>query len=445
MQKVPFWEKIAFALGDSGCNFVWSTMSFFLTVYLTDSVGIAAMTVGNIMLISRLLDGFTDLGMGTLIDNTNSKYGKARVWILRSAPFLSIGLIALFNVPESLTYTAKVAYVSVAYVFVAAFAYTATNLSYSALLSFITDDQQERATLTAMRFIAVVFTVIFISIFTPKLMASIGISKVSYIYGFISLVLLLITFFGTHERNVVEVKEEDKTSVKENIGILFKNKYFISVTLLYIALFTYNSLLNGSAYYFARDILGNGQYTGLLTIAISLPSLLVMFVYAPLVKKFGKWKLMFVGAILVMAGGLVVGLSVTMQILPLTILGSIIRGLGTAPITVGIFAIVADIVDYGEWKSGVRIEGLTYSATSFGMKVGSGLGAALVGWLLAFAKYDSTLELQSDFTLTVMSWMYIYVPVIIAGLCLVILLSLNLDKEYDKISKDLKERRKNNQ
>ncbi len=441
MHKVSFLEKLAFAVGDAGCNFVWTTMSFFLTVYLTDSVGIAAATVGTIMLVTRLLDGFTDLGMGTLIDRTNSKYGKTRVWILRSAPLLAIGLIALFNVPMGLSDTGKIVYVTLAYVFVAAFAYTAANLSYSALLSFITDDQQERASLTAMRFILTVFTVIFISMVTPKLLQTMSISQISYIYAFLAFALLMVTFFGTKERNVVVVKEEDKTTSKENIKILFKNKYFIGVTLLFVGFYTCNGLINGSLFYFSRDILGNPAYTGLLTMAMSLPALVVMFLYAPLTKKFGKWKLMVVGSLTVVLGGIILGISVKTGNMGLTITGAVLRGLGNAPITVGLFAIVADIVDYGEWKTGVRIDGLTYSATSFGMKVGSGLGSALVGWLLAFGQYNASLAQQSEFTLQVMTAMYVYVPVVIIAICFFIILTLNLDKNYKQISEDLRARR----
>ncbi len=84
--KVPVTQKIAYALGDVGCNFVWTTISSFLTIYYTDSVGLGAAMVGTMMLITRLLDGLTDLAMGVVIDKTNTRWGKARPWILWSAP-----------------------------------------------------------------------------------------------------------------------------------------------------------------------------------------------------------------------------------------------------------------------------------------------------------------------------------------------------------------------
>ena len=83
--KPSLWEKLAFAVGDGGCNFVWTTIGSFLTLYYTDSVGISAAVIGTIMLLTRLLDGVTDLGMGALIDRTRTRWGKARPWVLWSA------------------------------------------------------------------------------------------------------------------------------------------------------------------------------------------------------------------------------------------------------------------------------------------------------------------------------------------------------------------------
>ena len=101
--KVKLGEKLAFAMGDVGCNFIWTVVGSFLTMYYTDSVGITAGVVGTIMLVTRILDGFSDLGMGAIIDRTHTRWGKARPWILRTAPLMAIGLILLFSVPSSLS------------------------------------------------------------------------------------------------------------------------------------------------------------------------------------------------------------------------------------------------------------------------------------------------------------------------------------------------------
>ena len=133
LEKVPFPEKIAYGLGDAGCNFVWTTVGMFLTLYYTDSVGIAAGVVGTIMMLTRLLDGVSDLVMGTIVDHTHTRWGKARPWVGLMAPFMGLGLIFLFNVPTSLSDTGKIAYASVTYVLLAVVIYTACNLSYGTL------------------------------------------------------------------------------------------------------------------------------------------------------------------------------------------------------------------------------------------------------------------------------------------------------------------------
>lgn len=438
--KLSFGEKVAFGLGDAGCNFVWSTMSFFLMVYLTDSVGLAAATVGTIIFVSRLLDGITDLTMGAIIDKTNTPAGKARPWILRSAPFLSLGLIALFNVPMSLSYTGKVIYVSIAYIFVAAFAYTAANLSYSTLLSLISDDQNERTTATTYRFICTSITVILISMITPRLVQYISISTIAIIYGIFAFCLLLVTYFFTKERVITDGKSKERSN-KENIKLLFKNKYFIRITLLFVTIYSANGLIQSSGIYFAKDVLGDAKIFGTITLLNSLPPIIIMFFLPSVVRKFGKWKLMMVGLSLEIVGTLIIALSLS---IPAALyLGVIVRGVGNTPIIIGLFAIVADIVDYGEWKTGERIEGLTFSATSFGMKVGSGLGTAMVGWLLALGQYASGATVQSEYTIHFISGIYILGPIAIFAISGIILSTLNLDKIYDKIITDLTLKRKN--
>ena len=152
VQKVPFGEKIAYGLGDAGCNFIWTTVGMFLTVYYTDKVGISAAIVGTIMLLTRLLDGVSDLVMGNIVDHTHTRWGKARPWVGLMAPLMGLGLILLFNVPGGLSGGGKVAYASITYVLLAVVIYTACNLSYGTMMSYMAPDQQDRTVLSSVRF-----------------------------------------------------------------------------------------------------------------------------------------------------------------------------------------------------------------------------------------------------------------------------------------------------
>ena len=438
--KLNFREKIAFAVGDVGCNFVWSTVSMFLTLYYTDNVGISAATAGTIMLFTRILDGFTDLGFGTILDRTHTKWGKARPWILWSTPMMVIGLILLFNVPKGLSSGGKTVYAVITYIFVAAIAYTASNLSYNALLSLMTDNQQDRTAASTIRFIFTYLTGILLSFITMPLVKKVGWGMTSVIYACISMLFFMITFLGTKERYHEPQKENKiKTiSVLEGFKILFKNRYFISITLLFVTIYAANGLINGIAVYFAKDVLNNTNCLGLLTMANMIPMIIGLPLFPTLAKKFGKWKCMMAGCSMMVLGLLVVVLFSTNLTVVLT--GLVIRGFGMAPTSAGLFALVADGVVYGEWKNGVRQDGLFNSATSFGMKVGTGLGSAMVGWGLALSNYNGNAAIQSAQTVSAIKMLYAGIPMLILILSIVCLAFSNIDKIYPKIEKDLKER-----
>ena len=142
--KISFWERISYGCGDLGCNIIYSAMSSFLLFYYTDYVNVSAVTIGTIMLLSRIFDGVTDLVMGIIVDRTKSRYGKCRPWILRmSIPFALAGIL-LFSVPPGLGETTKLVYIFITYNLVSSVIYTAINVPYATLNSLITQDQYER-------------------------------------------------------------------------------------------------------------------------------------------------------------------------------------------------------------------------------------------------------------------------------------------------------------
>ena len=207
-QKISLGEKLAFGAGDCGCNFVWNVLALFMTIYYTDSVMISAAAVGGIMLASRIFDGISDLVMGAILDKTKTRWGRARPWILWSAPFMAIALILTFSVPD-ISETGKVIYAFCTYFFLTVIVYTASNLPYNALLSFITDDQKERTSLSSIRFFMVNFLVIILSFVTPPAAKALGWFGITTIYGIIAMCCLLITFFFCKERvEPVEVKKK---------------------------------------------------------------------------------------------------------------------------------------------------------------------------------------------------------------------------------------------
>ena len=440
VEKVPFGEKIAYGLGDAGCNFIWTTVGMFLTVYYTDSVGIAAGVVGTIMLLTRLLDGVSDLVMGNIVDHTHTRWGKARPWVGLMAPFMGLGLILLFNVPGSLSGSGKIAYAAVTYVLLAVVIYTACNLSYGTMMSYMAPDQQDRTTLSSVRFFCTWIAVLIIIYTANGLIESMGYRGMSILFGIVGAALIFVTFFFCKERTTGDAAEKkgDDVPVMKALGLLFKNKYFVFVALLFIINYAALNLTNGIVIYYVRDILGNMQAYGTVNMMGFLPSIILLPVFPKLVEKFGKWKCMMVGFALQIIGYVVI--LATSGSFAMLIVGLALVGIGRVPHSAGLFAMIADVIDYGDWKFGERVEGMTYSAASFGMKVGTGIGSAVVGWGLELGGYVGDAAAQSASALFAIKALYTWVPMILIILGTVILAMSNLDKIYPTIRKELAER-----
>lgn len=317
-----------------------TTIGSFLTLYYTDSVGISAAVIGTIMLLTRLLDGVTDLGMGALIDRTRTRWGKARPWVLWSAVPMGLGLVLLFNVPASLGSSGKIAYAAITYTLMAAVIYTACNLSYNTLLSLTAPNPKDRVLMSSLRFFCTMGVVLIINYNTMNLVERFGWNGMAFAFGVIAVVLLLITFFFTKERSIAGIsgKSEKKIPVGQSFRLLFKNKYFIFVTLIFVINYTALGVNNGLRIFYARDVLGNAGLMGTLTLCFILPKMIGNLLYPQITRIMGKWKSLVLGYILEMAGVAVMAL--TPSSLGTAVAGLVLLGIGGIPHTAGLFTSV---------------------------------------------------------------------------------------------------------
>lgn len=442
----PSWkEVVAFAVGDGGCNLVWTTIGSYLTLYYTDSVGLAAATIGTMMLLTRLLDGVSDLVMGGIIDRTHTRWGKARPWILWTAIPMGLGLVLVFTIPAGLSDGGKLAWAAVTYVLMAVVVYTACNLAYNTLLSLEAPDPKDRVLMSSIRFFFTMACVLFINYNVNNMVDKFGWAGMSVIFGVLAAILLLITFAGTKERTNLEkntAKQQnaaDKVSVLDSVKLLFKNKYFLLVTVVFVVDYTILGVNNGLRIYYARDVLGSAALMGTLTLCFILPKMIGNLVFPYINKFLGKWKSLMLGYGIELLGLLIMAFTETT--FTTAAIGLVCLGIGGIPHNAGLFAMVADVIDYGEWKTGVRLDGLTNSVTSFGMKVGAGLGSAIVGWGLAWAAYEGSLAEQTASTIAGIKDVFTFVPIVLIVVGAVALFFCNLDKIYPQISKGLEEKR----
>lgn len=351
----------------------------------------------------------------------------------------------MFSVPASWSSTPKLVYVFITYNLVSTVIYTAINVPYSALM---TQDPYERSVLSIFRNLLATAGTLTINTFTLPLVEYFGNNasawtKTFVAFGFVSIAAFLCTFFGTKER--VRANETGEQKVEENVpfvtGIkaLFQNKYWIMMTGMLALFFLMYSVNGGATVYYAKDILGDKNLVSTINGIFNIVQILGMFFIAMLVKKFGKRNVFSLGLILDIIGMLVLNFSGGSM--PIIVVSSVIRGIGNACGGATMWAMVSDTIDYGEWKTGYRTEGLVNSACSFGYKIGNGIGSALLGVILEVGGYVGNAAAQTASALTSIKICFVWIPIAVYVCGLIIMKFYHLDKEFDGILADLKARK----
>lgn len=441
--KITIIERIAYGLGDFGCNIIYTAMTAYLLFYYTDYAGVSAAAVGTIIFISRIFDGFTDIIMGHIVDRTHTKHGKARPWILRMAIPFAISGILLFSVPANWGDTAKLVYVFVTYNLVSSVVYTAINVPYSSLNALMTQDAYERSVLSIFRNLLATCGTLLINAYTLTVVEYFGNNlsawtKTFALFGCLAFLAFLTTYFFTTERvQAVNQTQNEHISLVTGLKALFKNKYWMMVTGLLVLLFISMAVNGGSTVYYAKVLLGDEKISQTINSVTNLAQILCMFAVAPFIKRLGKRNSMVVGCIIQTAGLFLLVFGGNAMVL----LSSIVRGIGGAFYGAVMWAMISDTVDYGEWVTGLRMEGLTNSASSFGYKVGNGVGTALLGVILSASGYVATATTYSSETIFHINLAFWILPTVIAILILGILYFYRLDQEFDQVIGDLQNRK----
>jgi GPH family glycoside/pentoside/hexuronide:cation symporter len=441
--KVSWKEKFSYGLGDTACNIVVALTASILTFFYTDYIGISVGTVGIIILVSRLFDGASDVVMGLIVDRTHSKYGKARPWVLWMSVPYAIGCVLLFTVPPHASDMVKAIYIFITYNFIQTVCYTALNLPYSSLATLMTRNQYERGVINAIRMGLSPFGRILATAATLPLVKVLGDDQEAWImaavlYGIIALILLLICFFNTKERVKLEKNTDSKVPVRTSLKALIKNKYWALGLLLWAMLSVYMTLSGTMLSYYSKWILGDALLTSPLYIAEQVPGIAIIFLIPALLKRFSKRNLALGGAIISIVGQVPLVIDPTSY--TLAMMASVFRGIGQAPLMGVVFSFIADSVEYGQWKTHLRLEGLIYSAASVGSKLGGGLTSATLGLILSAAGYDGMLAMQSDAAIGAIIDLFVWGPIVVWGVTALILLFHKLEKFYPVMMKDLAER-----
>lgn len=436
-------ERLVYALGDLGSNFVWTFCSSFLTLYYTDSVLVSAGLVGTIMLICRIFDGFSDIGAGLLIEKTNGKHGKARPWFGGSIIPLVVIQLLVFNVPGSMGMGAKIAWIIVTYILLTVVAFTINNVSYHAMLPRISLTGEDRNKVSSLRGIFSFIAGLLLAILTPRLLAAGGGEKVqtswtsvALIYGLLCLVFEGICFFGTKEKVALTAPTETAKGESHNISLgiraLLRTKYFYITVCVFVFCYIINGIFLSTAVYFTRDVFGSADMYSLIAIISILVAVVVMAFAPKMFQKHGKRNTLLVFAVVGIVGGIICYVGAKSLNVILVFVSTALHGASLAPFVAAIFTFASDIIDYLELKTGERYEGLVTSVSSIGSKVGTGLGSAILGWGLAAGGYDGALAAQAQSALNAETFLLFIVPTIASAVCFVCMWFWDIDKYLKK-------------
>lgn len=439
--EIKTWNRIAYGAGDMAVNITWAALGMFIIYFYTDVALIPAAAVGTLMLFGRIFDGVTDVIVGALVDKTDTRWGKARPWVLFGAiPFAACSTL-LFAVPDT-SVSGKLIYAYVTYLLMT-IAFTAVCIPYGTINALMTRDVNERAKLNVFRMFMAQIGFLLVTTVTLPLVKRLGDDQRAWVIAFailtsLSVLLFWFTVAGTREIRALRDEGNENVPFNARLKAMFANKYWILATVFFLV-FSIGYALNQSALvYYCKWVLGNEQLVSVLTWAYLVP-VMVGFLFLPeLIKRFGKTKLMMVG-ILVSVVGLVV-MAIAPASFAVAMGAQIVKGVGQVPLLGIVWALFPDTIEYGEWKTGIRSEGLLYSSGSFAQKLGIGIGAALMSWILAMGGYDGAASVQSGGALSAILWSFIYIPIITFVLQAVILYFYDIDKKLPMIMEELKRR-----
>ena len=438
---LKWYNKVGYGAGDVAGNVVYAFLSSFVMVYLTNTVGLNSGIVGSLIAASKLLDGVSDIFFGTMIDKTKTKMGKARPWMLYGYIGCAATLAAIFAIPTNLGQFAQYAWFFIAYTLLNAVFYTANNIAYSALTSLVTKNSKERVEMGSFRFIFAFSTSLLIQSVTLEFVDILGGGAegwraVAIIYAVIGLLVNTISVFSVKELSEEELNEgkeaevvaEEKISLITSAKLLAANKYYLMISVTYLLQQIYQAMINTGLYYMMYVLLNEDLFPA-FSWAFNIPLIIALVITPSLVEKWGgMYKLNLCGFALSVVGRALVAVAAYMGSVPLMLLFTAVGSFGIGPWQGDMNAMIAACSEYTYLTKNKQIDGTMYSCTSFGLKLGGGLGMALSGWMLDLSGFDGTQAVQPQSCLDMLGFMYLWFPIIVLAVITFIMSKMDVEK-----------------
>ncbi len=443
-EKLSVKEKIGYGIGDAAANFIFQTMIIFQLAFYTDTFGITAAAAGTLFLVVRVFDAVFDPLMGIVADRTNTRWGKFRPWILWTAvPFGVMGWLT-FSTPD-LSASGKLMYAYITYI-VLMMVYSANNLPYSALSGVMTGNIGERTSLSSYRFVCAMLAQLVIQGAALPMVHYFGQGNDAKgyqatigVFSVLAVIFFVITFFTTKER--ILPPPDQKSSIAQDFGDLLKNGPWIAMFALTVVLFVTLALRGGVMLYYFKYYLVREDLFSLFNVLGTGATIVGVLLSKPMSLRFGKRNLFIAGllatVVFTAAFALLPPASISL-IVATEMLRQFAYGF-TIPL---LWAMMADVADFSEWKTRRRATGVVFSAIVFGLKAGLGVGGAIGGYVLSAYGYVPNVA-QSASALDGIRLSASLFPAIGFLLCVVCLYFYRIDRSMEvQITEELTERRK---
>ncbi len=441
--SLPISTCIAYGCGDTACNVVYGMVNTLLTLFYTDYMGIPIVTIGMVLLISRVLDGMFSFIMGIITGKTHTRWGQTRPWILWAAVPYCISAVAIFTIPQT-TASLQFWYIFITYNLCTTLCYNMINVPYGTLAPLMTRSTKNRDLLSVFRaavapigrILSVTLTMPVVKLFGDTQQAWI---QAMAMWSVIALVLLLICFFRCKETVEVKTVHTERLTVTKSFRALVGNQYFWAVLILWAVTCVHITLVGTSLPYYCKYLLGND--TWMYSTLYLLETIILIggaFCCPLLLRHFQRRTLALAGCIIVIVAH--AALMLRPLSFPMVMVTLVIRACGQVPLTSLIFSMIGDTIEFGHWKSNIRQEALIIGGATLGYKVSTGICSAIITKLMDASGYISSASeavAQPASALHMIQGIYLIGPLLLWSVAVIVLLLYKLDKHYPRIIAEL--------
>ncbi|MET3937677.1 GPH family glycoside/pentoside/hexuronide:cation symporter [Paenibacillus sp. PvP094] len=441
--KLSFKEKISYGLGDLGSNLMWGIVGSFLLYFYTDVALIPVAATGTLLLVARILDSIIDPVIGGFVDRTNTKFGRTRPYILFGIVPFAIMLILTFTSPDIST-TGKIIYASVTYI-IAGLLYSLINIPYGSLMSLMTRSGEEKDQLSSFRMVGMAVGSIIVTALTTPMVSYFGGGNeqkgylyTTIIFAVLSAIMFLIVYRNCKERYVDPVSSvKEKGSIIQTYKSAFRNTPWVSTIIFSLLLFIRTGATVSITIYFSLHVLHNPAMISILLPALYVSLLCSAAITPTFLKKFKQRKGNIIAQIIFLIGLAFMPFFEHNMVVfvALWFLANVFGGVSSG----AVFSMIANSVDYNEWKFNKKAEGTLYAGYSFATKVGMALGSAVVGYTLALTGYSAT-NVTPEAS-SAINMLFFVIPLVCTILQIIAVSFYKLDAIHPKVVSELEARR----